>query len=86
VKNKLPFPVNKKIDTTSSNFKGLKNVFVVKIGNLYKYYAGKFENNDDANREKLNVEKKYPEAFIVAFENDELIPVKKALEKTNNKN
>ena len=71
----------KKVETISSNFKGVKNVYCLKIDDYYKFFTGKFQNIAEAEKEKEKVLKKYPEAFIVAFENNKLISVKKALEK-----
>jgi N-acetylmuramoyl-L-alanine amidase len=71
----------KKLDTTPSNFKGEKNVFRIDSEDITRYYSGKYENYNDAVNEKKRIEKKYPESFIVAFENNELISVKKALGK-----
>jgi N-acetylmuramoyl-L-alanine amidase len=71
----------KKMDTAPSNFKGEKNVFRIVSKEISRYYSGKFINYEDAVSEKQRVEKKFPESFVVAFENNELISVKKALEK-----
>ena len=45
------------------------------------YYSGKLNSYEKALAEKTRLEKKYPDSFIVAFENEKLIPVKKAREK-----
>jgi len=71
----------KKIDTSPSNFKGEKNVFRIDSEDVTRYYSGKYKNYNDAVNEKKRIEKKYPQAFIVAFESNELISVKKALGK-----
>jgi N-acetylmuramoyl-L-alanine amidase len=71
----------KKMDTSPSNFKGEKNVFRIDSKDVIRYYSGKFVNYNDAVNEKKRIEKKFPESFIVAFENNEIISVKKALGK-----
>ncbi len=71
----------KKLETVASNFKGLKNVFLIRNGNTYRYYAGKFDSVNDANRHHQNIKSKFPDAFVVAIENNQVISVKKALEK-----
>jgi len=71
----------KKMDTSPSNFKGEKNVFVTESIEMNRYYSGKFDNYEDAVNEKKRIEKKFPESFVVAFENNEIISVKKAMEK-----
>ncbi len=72
---------NKKLETVSSNFKGLKNVFSIRSGNTYRYYAGKFGTVTEANKHQKSIKAKYPDAFVVAIENNQVISVKKALEK-----
>lgn len=71
----------KKLETVASNFKGLKNVFSIRNGNTYKYYAGKFDTVNNANAHHKSIKAKYPDAFVVAIENNQVISVKKALEK-----
>lgn len=71
----------KKLDPSPSNFKGEKNVFRMHSKTLIKYYSGKFDNYQDALNEKNRIEKKFPDSFVVAFENNELISIKKAREK-----
>ncbi|GAB1452308.1 N-acetylmuramoyl-L-alanine amidase [Draconibacterium sp.] len=70
-----------KIDPSPSNFKGEKNVFRIESKDIVRYYSGRFDNYDDAFKEKNRIEKKFPESFVVAFENNELISVKKAIGK-----
>lgn len=65
----------KKLDTTPSNFKGEKNIFRKDWEKISRYFSGKFENYDDALKEKTRLSKKYPESFIVTFENGKLISV-----------
>ena len=71
----------KKIDPTPSNFKGEKNVFRKETNEMSRFYLGKFDKYEDAIKEMKRIEKKYPESFVVAFENDKIISVKKAREK-----
>jgi N-acetylmuramoyl-L-alanine amidase len=71
----------KKMETSPSNFKGEKNIFRIDSEDITRYYSGKYENYNDVVNEKKRIEKKYPQSFIVAFENNELISVKKALGK-----
>jgi N-acetylmuramoyl-L-alanine amidase len=71
----------KKLNPTPSNFKGEQNIFRIQSRTLLKYFSGKFDNYEDAVKEKIRIEEKFPDAFVVAFENNELISVKKAREK-----
>ncbi len=71
----------KKMETNPSNFKGEKNIFRVDAKDISRYFSGKFQTLKDAENEKKRIQGKFPESFVVAFENNELISVKKALEK-----
>jgi len=68
----------RKVETKPSNFKGEKNIFRVDWDDISRYFSGNFTNLEDAEREKNRLRKKYSGAFVVAFENNELISVKKA--------
>ncbi len=71
----------KKIEPIPSNFKGEKNVFRTEKDEMSRFYSGKFDNYEEAVKEKKRIAIKYPQSFVVAFENDEIISVKKAMEK-----
>ncbi len=75
---------SRKLETKSYNFKGLKGIERVKIGNSYKYYLGKTSNfTEIQDYYKQAKEKGYTDAFIVAFKNGKKVSIKEAL-KTNN--
>ncbi len=70
----------KKIATKSYNFKGLKNMEVVKVGKHYKYYYGKTPDfNLIKKMRKEAVAKGYSDAFIVAIKNNKKVSVSKVL-------
>lgn len=70
----------KKILTKSYNFKGLKNVERVKVGNYYKYYYGHSSNYQTAKKAFSLVKKKgYTTSLLVAFKNGEKVPLAQAL-------
>ncbi|WP_336892692.1 N-acetylmuramoyl-L-alanine amidase [Flavicella sp.] len=70
----------KKISTASYNFKGLKAVNRVPVGEYYKYYLGHTENYKEA---KLLLKKAkkagYKSSFIAAFVDNERIALSKAI-------
>lgn len=67
----------KSLDTKASNFKGESNIFKINAGKTYKYYSGRFKSYDEALAEKQRLKNKFKDAFIVAFEDDKLVSVKK---------
>lgn len=72
--------LKRKLEPTPDNFEGEKSIFRVDSPNISRYFSGKFDTLEKANAEKNRLNKKYKNAFVVAFENNALISVKKALE------
>lgn len=60
--------------TKNPRFEGEKPFFR-QIGSFYKYFIGKFETFDEARGEYLRLRKKFADCFIVAFMDEEPIPV-----------
>jgi N-acetylmuramoyl-L-alanine amidase len=81
VKKNIQFKVQiaagkRKLATKSYNFKGLKNVERVKVGNIYRYYVGNSSDFTEINRVKKQANSKgYKTAFIVAFKNGKKISI-----------
>lgn len=59
----------KRLNDSSRELKGLKNVEIYKDDGLYKYTVGSFLNETDAETKRKEVAKLFPEAFIVVFRN-----------------
>jgi N-acetylmuramoyl-L-alanine amidase len=75
----------KKLSLQSYNFKGLKGVERGKIGRFYKYYYGKSSNYDDILKDQIHAKKQgFPSSFVVAFKDDERIPVSEVLNSVQN--
>ncbi|PCI11008.1 MAG: N-acetylmuramoyl-L-alanine amidase [Flavobacteriaceae bacterium] len=75
---------SKKLATKSYNFKGLKNIERVKVGNAYKYYLGKTSNFKTVKDLHQQAKKKgYKDAFIVAFKDGKKVSVTEALKTVN---
>ena len=72
--------LKKKLEPKAENFKGLQNVFRVDSNDFSRYYSGKFKSLEEAEMQQHVVVEKYPSAFVVAFENNQLISVKKLQE------
>jgi len=72
--------VSSKIDPSPSNFKGLHDVYLREQNGMYKYMYGKERSYDEIKRRRREAQKKFPQAFIVAFKNGNQIPVKNVLD------
>jgi N-acetylmuramoyl-L-alanine amidase len=74
---------SRKLETKSYNFKGLKSIERIKIGNTYKYYLGSTSNYSKIKELQNKAKSKgYSTAFIVAFKNGEKISVEEVLKKS----
>ena len=72
---------SRKVEPTSANFKGLSHVERAQVESVYKYFYGKTRSFNDIQKIKSKIKPLFPDAFIVAFEGNELLPIKKALRK-----
>ena len=71
---------NKKLETKSYNFKGLKGVERGKIGGVYKYYYGKSSDYDQIIELQKEAKKAgFPSAFVVAFKGEERMKVSEVI-------
>ena len=82
-KNTIKFKIQiasgkNKIPTKSYNFKGLKDVQVVRVGTYYKYYYGNTSKYKEVLAFLKTAKQGYSSAFIVAFKNGEKISVLEA--------
>lgn len=64
-----------------SNFAGEKEIFMQNQGNIYRYFCGKYYTAEQARQAQNRLRGKFNGAFVVAFENDELIPVETAIQR-----
>jgi hypothetical protein len=70
----------KPLASNSPRLTGLKNVWEYEDGGLYKYTIGNKKNLQSASALQLELrEKGFSDAFVVAFQNEKRIPVRKAL-------
>ena len=72
------------IPLDSDYFNGYEHVEEHKISEQYKYTIGSATNFEKIRQLKQKIKKDFPDAFIVAFENNEPISLDKALSITNN--
>ena len=61
-------------------FKGLKECTYKKDGVWYKYMYGECKTYEEAKKLQQTVKKKFPDCVVVAFQGDEQILVKRAIE------
>lgn len=73
--------LKRRLEITPTNFKDEKNIFIVQSKEINRYYSGKFNSLQKAQVEKNRLQNKFPGAFVVAFDDNQLISVKKALRK-----
>jgi hypothetical protein len=70
----------KHLASNSPRFKGQKNVWEYEDGGLYKYTVGNKRDLQSASALQLELrEKGFSDAFVVAFQNEKRISVRKAL-------
>jgi len=68
-----PLPIN------SEQFKGLKNVEVLKTDNGYKYAVGRKQSYSKIQEYSKIIKNYFPDAFIIALRDGKIIPIKEAL-------
>ncbi len=74
-----------KIPTESDFFKGYDKVERIETSENFKYTIGNYENYEEALEFKKKVKKDFPGAFVIAVQNNKIIPVKNALSQIDNK-
>ncbi|WP_344926762.1 N-acetylmuramoyl-L-alanine amidase [Aquimarina addita] len=68
------------IELQPQNFNGLDQLSKVQVGDVYKYYFGSTGNYNSINELKATaINKGFDSSFVVAFKNNELIPLDEAL-------
>lgn len=67
------------------NFKGLTNVAELNSGGRFKYASGKFGEYAEALKYRKELKNIYPDSFIIAVRDNEIIPLQDALNQTKKK-
>ena len=68
------------LKSNDPTFKGLKNCTYKKDGVWYKYMYGSCKTYAEAKKLQATVKQKFPDCVVVAFQGNEQIPVKRAIE------
>jgi len=70
------------LEPKSFNFKGLSPIKRIKSGSLYKYFLGNAKSYEDAKElQQRAIEKGYSGSFVVAFQNESIVPLNNALKR-----
>jgi N-acetylmuramoyl-L-alanine amidase len=71
----------KKLVIKPANFKNIKDIVELQAGNRYRYATGIFEDYSRAVAYRKQIEKIYPDAFVIAVKDNKILPLQEALEK-----
>jgi len=74
-----------KIETKPENFKNLTDITEIQMGKRYRYFTGKFTDYDKAVIYRKQVERIYPDAFVVAVKENKILPLQEALREIKRK-
>lgn len=90
VPDKIIFTVQVAAATTRTqaipgNFKGIDDISEFRAGERYRYVTGTFEDYSEAVTYRKKIESLYPDAFVIAMQNNKILPLQQALEKMRKK-
>ncbi len=77
---------SKPIPPNSHTFKGLNGVTEYHVGDIYKYAVGSSPTFPEIISYSKQVKERFPDAFIIAVKNTDIIPLDQALQETQQKN
>ena len=67
------------------NFKGFNDIIELNIDNRFKYATGRFTEFSDAFKYTKELQKIYPDAFVIAVKDNKILPLHEAIEQKKNK-
>jgi N-acetylmuramoyl-L-alanine amidase len=76
---------SKKIAIKPENFKNLKDISELFSGGRYRYASGRFSGYDSAVAYRKKIESIYPDAFVIAVKNNNIVPLQETLDKNRKK-
>lgn len=79
------FALERTLQDNHPSFKGLKNVSHYKEGRFYKYTYGEASTFEAIEATRKNIEKQFPDAYIIAFKGDKKISVSEAVKSISKK-
>jgi N-acetylmuramoyl-L-alanine amidase len=69
-----------KIDINQDNFKGLGDITELNVQNVFKYTTGNFAEFASAVNYRNKIKSLYPDAFVIAVQDNKILPLQQALE------
>jgi N-acetylmuramoyl-L-alanine amidase len=70
----------KKIDIKPANFKGINDIVQLLSGSKFRYATGAFTDYSKALEYRKQIQKVYPDAYVIAVRNDKILPLREALD------
>jgi N-acetylmuramoyl-L-alanine amidase len=70
----------KKIEIKPANFKNIKDIVQLYSGSRYKYATGSFDEYSQAVSYRKEMEKIYPDAFVIAVRDNKILPLREAID------
>jgi N-acetylmuramoyl-L-alanine amidase len=70
----------KKLEVKPENFNNLKDIKELQTGNRYRYASGKFDEYSKAVSYRKQIERMYPDAFVIAVKDNKILPLQEALD------
>lgn len=62
------------------NFNEIDELYEITENNIFKYASGNFADYSEAVKYRKKIEKKYPDAFVIAVKDNKTIPLQQAIE------
>ena len=75
-----------RIQLKPENFKGISDISEVSSSDRFRYITGSFSDYYSAVKYRKKMEDIFPDAFVVAIQNNKILPLQKALELIKNQN
>jgi N-acetylmuramoyl-L-alanine amidase len=74
-----------KIEINQDNFKGVGNITEINVQNTFKYSSGNFADFASAVNYRNKIKTLYPDAFVIAVQDNKILPLQQALEQKRKK-
>jgi N-acetylmuramoyl-L-alanine amidase len=72
-----------RIETRPENFQGLNNVVEIRSQDQTKYATGNFNDYLSAVNYRKEIEKVFPDAFVIALKDNKILPLQQAMDEKN---